>query len=115
LENEKSVLDKVKEVIDAVLTCIERERFVYEEFSSWTHDVAKVEGRGVEVYRVVTYGTIRVKNELLHFMATSYVSRIGNEMSPVETRLALSNGRIMEFRPEVEFEKCLRDLGLEPF
>ncbi len=110
LLNRINRLDEIENLIDDVLICIE----VSEKnlnFISWYHDIVPITDKGIEVYRVITFGI--VKNRIIRhdFLAVAYVAKVFEESySCVEMVLTLSNGKRYEFRPEVDFEKCLHSL-----
>jgi len=104
-----TVEEDIGYLMDAVLLCLEEKYFVNESLASWHHEIIPLIDKGVEVYRVVSYGIIREKLLLRDFLAVSYVARISEEeLNPVETVLTLSNGRRIEVKPEVELERCLK-------
>jgi len=105
-------LQKIEHLLDALIACIESQYLVEEVLECWTHDVSPVIDRGVSMYRAVTYGIARRKGRRLGFTAVTVLAGLGEEdVSPVETRFMLSNGRVIEIRPEVDLEKCLRSFG----
>jgi len=105
-------VERLEELLDKLVVCIESQYLIEEFIESWTHDISPVIDRGVSMYRAVTYGIARRRGRRLGFTAVTVLAGLGEEdVSPVETRFMLSDGRVIEIRPEVDLEKCLKSFG----
>ncbi|HDI02260.1 MAG TPA: hypothetical protein ENF93_01300 [Ignisphaera sp.] len=105
------MINDLETVIDCVLLCFEKQYLLDLKIVSWFHEVIPITDRGIEVYRVITHGIAKSKIMIYDFTAITYVAKLSEEFNPVEMKLFFSNGKVFDIRPEVELEKCLKELG----